>query len=125
MLPAVSQLPHHELAARARAALAYSDVEYKEVYEALHLDRTTLARKLGKKGADKKSTLSDSEIAYIVRRTGVSAAWFTADFSRLGEIPSLPRPIPDVAGEAAQLRDDTSQQPPKSDDGHSGSGQAA
>lgn len=122
----IAPLPHHELAARARAALAYAGVEYREIYEALHVDRTTFARKLGKKGSDRRSTLSEKEIAYIVERTGVPEAWFTADFSRLAEIPSPPpRAVPDVAAEAAQLRDDKTETPRESADDHPGSGRAA
>lgn len=125
MLAAMSRLPHHELAARARAALAYADVEYKEVYEALHVHRTTFARKIGKKGVDKKSTLTDAEISYIIKRTGVGPEWFVADFSRLAEIPMQPRSLTDIAAEAALLRDDKSQPPLESDEDHPDSTRAA
>jgi len=124
ILGSVLRLSHHERAARARAALAYADVPYKEIYEGIHVDRATFARKLEKKGNDKKSTLSDEDIAYIVKRTQVPMAWFTADFSRLEEIP-MPRGIAELAEEAGQLRDGKSLQPPELDDDRPDSSQAA
>lgn len=125
MLGGMSRLPPHEIAARARAAIAYAGLDYTEIARELNIDRTTLARRLLKKGKDRKSALTPDDLRYIVKRTGVGDAWFTADFSRLEEIALPPRPLADVAEEAAQLRADKNRPPLGSDEHHPGSDQAA
>lgn len=119
------RLPAHELAARARAAIAYAGIEQKEIAQALSVDRTTLARKLGKKGKDKRSSLSETDVAHIIERTRVGAEWFTADFNRLVEIPLPTRSLAEIAGEAAPPPDDKSRQPPESGDARSSSAPAS
>lgn len=78
--------PPHDVQARARAAIAYAGLEYSDIYKALNIERSTFARKIGKKG-DANGELSARELDYIIERTGVGKAWFTADFNRLEEIP--------------------------------------
>jgi hypothetical protein len=111
--------------------MAYGDLSREQAAAAMEVSTGNLSRIYDKKGKETKTATVD-QLWALADACGLPREFFAADFARLGEIaypgapvPATPRPLADVAAEAARLRDDKSQQPPQEDEGRSGSDRAA
>lgn len=86
-----------EAARRLRAAIAYVGMTQTQAANALGVSIPTLARMIGKKGADGIRPSSWAELWRAADALGLPRAWFTADIGRLHEV--VPDEMPHFPGD--------------------------
>lgn len=98
-----------EAARRLRAAIAYVGASQEEAADVLGVSIPTLARMLGRKGADRMRPASWGELWRFADAYKLPRAWFTADIARIHQIvpdklPSFPNDVGDFRAVSQEQR---------------------
>lgn len=92
-----------DIAARVRAAVAYSGKTRKQFAAAINTSAPTLDRMTSKTTPRPPKV---EEMQLIARASGLPPEWFTVELERLAEIAEFPPPLADPAEDLAQALED-------------------